>query len=68
MSVSSNPNGSDGSGSVMTFGKPDNNKELNKSWKYNLKGSGSYYQGFFFYFILFFFFFYFFFFLKFFLS
>jgi non-lysosomal glucosylceramidase len=45
VSVSSNPDGSDGSGSVMTFGKPDNNKELHKCWRYNLKGNSSYYQG-----------------------
>ena len=45
VSTSFKEDGSDGIGSVMTFGKPDNNKDLSKTWKYGLSGSKSYYQG-----------------------
>ena len=43
--MSSKEDGSDGVGTVMTYGKPDNNKALKRTWNYDLKSSQSYYQG-----------------------
>eukprot|EP00008_Paramoeba_atlantica_P003308 CAMPEP_0201477522 /NCGR_PEP_ID=MMETSP0151_2-20130828/2528_1 /ASSEMBLY_ACC=CAM_ASM_000257 /TAXON_ID=200890 /ORGANISM="Paramoeba atlantica, Strain 621/1 / CCAP 1560/9" /LENGTH=1132 /DNA_ID=CAMNT_0047858269 /DNA_START=73 /DNA_END=3471 /DNA_ORIENTATION=+ len=45
VSMSSKEDGSDGVGTVMTYGKPDNNKALKRTWNYDLKSSQSYYQG-----------------------